>query len=578
MTAFTDLIADFQAEKRFLLVLKPYDVAGAALTTLYYSSHGFTSEPSDTPANQHYESRIKSVIEFTRSVYSQGRLSGRSIPGYGKIVLNNEDGGLDVLATYAWGGRQAQLYMGGPNFALSDYGLIADVICGPLEYGDGEIIVPLHDLQALFDKEIQTTLFAGTGGAEGGADVAGKKKPLLCGVRRHFEPIYLGKDTGNHMYAFSSGASVGLLEVRENGLAWTFTSGAPGAAQYTCDLTNSTITLGSTPIGRITCAAVGKRYLSTTSTTSWTVGNGSKTFTVASATGLEVGMQMRVARTAALNATYGDGKITGISGSDVTINITSNSGAAGPHTDWTVMAWGTVAGILKSIATDLGISSFKTASFTALDNAQPAMVGYWIPDGGNALGHLDNISNGAGCYYGFDRSKQFDVGRIAAPTSSVETYDSTQILDGYPQRVSTEEPNYRFDVKYRKNDAVLSEEQIAAAVSDSDRAFLTAEWRHAVDDDAAILTAYPQSKAIEIDSIFDESSAADAEATRQLGLFGARRDYFHVLMKAQPLARDLAETVTIKHARYGLSAGKDGLIVDIVEDMTDYEAQLGLWC
>src|SRR4051812_36326520 len=104
MSRFTDLLGDFSAQKRFLVYLEPYSTTASALVPLYYSSHGFVSEPSDTPANQYYEPRAQSALTFERSIFQSGKLSGRSIPGNGRLVLANPDGVLDVLATYAWGG------------------------------------------------------------------------------------------------------------------------------------------------------------------------------------------------------------------------------------------------------------------------------------------------------------------------------------------------------------------------------------------------------------------------------------------------------------------------------------------
>ena len=101
----------------------------------------------------------------------------------------------------------------------------------------------------------------------------------------------------------------------------------------------------------------------------------------------------------------------------------------------------------------------------------------------------------------------------------------------------------------------------------------------AEDDD--ILTAYPLSKTVEIDSIFDDEDDAQDEADRQLSLFGARRDYFSLKLKIQPLSLETQDVVNITDTRstprYGLGAGKNLLIVDFEEGMDTFEVQLGLW-
>src|SRR4051812_27662717 len=195
MTAFTDLLADFEAERRFLVVLEPYDPGTPGVVTLYYSSHGFNSEPSDTPSNQHYEPRLNTAYTFKRSLFQAGKLSGRSVANYGTLVLNNADGGLDDLVEYAWGGRRVRVYLGGADFALSEFGLIFDGTADSIEFGDDDLTVNLRDLAYKADRELQSLTFAGTGATEGSSDLAGKREPMLLGVGRFVAPVYLGPDT-----------------------------------------------------------------------------------------------------------------------------------------------------------------------------------------------------------------------------------------------------------------------------------------------------------------------------------------------------------------------------------------------
>lgn len=293
MSRFTDLLANFQASKRFLVVLEPYDPDTSSVKTLYYSSHGFVTEPSDTPANTFYEPRLKSAFSFQRSLFSSGKLSGRSVPGNGSIVLNNDDGGLDALANYAWGGRRVRVYLGGFRFALSDFGLIFDGTAETISFGDADLTINLRDLSHLFDREMQTLTFAGIGGTEGSSDLAGKRKPMPLGVVRNVAPIYLGPDTGQHLFAVGSGPIIGVLGVYDRGAALTYNA-APGAGEYSVNLEAGIITLGGSFDGPITCSVIGRRYLNVTSTTSNAIGTGSKTFTVPSGQRLAVGMRVRI--------------------------------------------------------------------------------------------------------------------------------------------------------------------------------------------------------------------------------------------------------------------------------------------
>lgn len=576
MTAFTDLLADFESEKHLICHLEPHDIEGTSTVDLYYSTHGFTSEPGDTPANNYYPPRLKQAYEFTRSMFSSGKLSGNSTPGAGSITLINRDGGLDALADYAWGGRRVRVWLGGKDFALSEYGLIYDGTAEGLAFGDGEIVIRLRDLKYKFDREIQSAVFAGTGAEEGGADVLNRRKPLPYGICRNVPLLYLGINGGKHTF-FAGTGIIGVLRVRDLGLELTFVSSSPGPSQWTVDVATGLVTLGGSYNGPITADIIGTRYLSVTSSTSWTVGTGSKTFTVSADQALAVGMMVRVGRTSALHSTWGDGLITDYTGTSLTVNITS-VGGSGTQTDWTISPWGTVAGVTKAVGTLMGITSFDTSSFTSLDTAQPATVGYYIPDGGNALAHLDNIANGASCHHGFTRAGSFQIGRLSAPGSPDSSYGASDIIDDTLQRQATDEPNHEVVVRYKRLwSGAMTDDQLVGAVSDADRAFLTQEWRQSKDDDADVLESFPLSTPITVDSIFDDETAASAEATRLLAMFGVPRGYYTGRFKVQPLTLDIGGTTIITHARYGLGSGKALRRVDIDEDLDLHEVEIGLW-
>ena len=93
--ALIDLVSKENVNLKYLAILKPYDLSGSAIETLYYSGEGFITEPTDSPANQFFEPRLVEPISFTRTMFSQGRIGGFSAPGFGNLVLTNADGELD---------------------------------------------------------------------------------------------------------------------------------------------------------------------------------------------------------------------------------------------------------------------------------------------------------------------------------------------------------------------------------------------------------------------------------------------------------------------------------------------------
>lgn len=97
-----------------------------------------------------------------------------------------------------------------------------------------------------------------------------------------------------------------------------------------------------------------------TSTTSNTIGTGSKSFTVVEATqrAFAVGQSIRVARTSAPTTTYMDGVVTAYSHPSLTINVVTSTGS-GTHTDWTLS-------VQAGAAAGATAWAVKTTTYTAV--------------------------------------------------------------------------------------------------------------------------------------------------------------------------------------------------------------------
>jgi hypothetical protein len=106
VSAFDDFLADARAERCELLELDAFSLtpdtdgtqasgafsdsafgevafsegaaadASADSTTLYYSSHGFISQPGDSPASRYYQPRLRGDIFVERKIYGRGGVGG----------------------------------------------------------------------------------------------------------------------------------------------------------------------------------------------------------------------------------------------------------------------------------------------------------------------------------------------------------------------------------------------------------------------------------------------------------------------------------------------------------------------
>ena len=245
-----DLIADPYAEKRYLAEIVAYDIAGTAVVTIRVSDHGLVTGASDTPAHTLYEARIIEPMSFQRSMFQSGKVGGLSRTNFGQLVLNNADAGLDALAGYAFDGRAITIKVGAATDAFSAYSTIFTGTADSIEFDDTVVRVRLRDLQLLFDAVVQGTLYAGTGGTDGGDDLKGKPKPLTFGAVKNISPVRV--DPANAIYQVHDGQIEAISAVYDNGATVS-------ASDYTTDLTNGRFTLDSASTGQITCDVQGSK-------------------------------------------------------------------------------------------------------------------------------------------------------------------------------------------------------------------------------------------------------------------------------------------------------------------------------
>jgi len=496
-TTLADLVADPYAKKKYLVILKPYDISGASELTLYYSGEGFVTSPTDTPANTLFDARLVEPISFQRSMFSSGKLGGFSVPGFGNLVLTNADGGLDAFAGYAWDGRSVEVKVGESGAAYQYYFTIFDGQAHSIEFDDLFVNVVLRDRQDDFQTNFPSVLYAGTGGNEGTASLEGQPKPLCFGQVYNIEPVLV--DATNYVYQVHNGQIEAINDVYEAGVALTLTT------DYTVDLTNGRFTLVSAPTGKITADVEGSKP-----------------------SGL-------------YKSTAGD--------------------------------------IIRHIVVDYGgltdPGDLDTTSFTDLNTANSSVVGIYVKDNTTILETIDQIANTVGAFYGFDRTGNFQVGRIELGSGTADAeFDSTNIIE--ITRLASAVPNFQVRVDYEKNYTVMSETDLGS-VTTARRDYLVRDAKVEKAEDTAVQTPYPNSEALIVPSLFSTSANAATEASRLLTLYKTQRDIYKVKVKTQPYTLKLNDVVKITFNRYNLTSGKLFRVISIFEDAALNEVDLELW-
>ncbi len=446
----------------------------------YYSSHGLTTKPAESPANTWYDPRIENALQFTRSMVNGDRIGGKSIPGFGSVTLKNADGVLDGMRSWGWSGRSIRVELGGPLFERADYGIIFDGLTEAAEYTDNEVTIRVTDLQGLLEKPLWRPVYLGTGGLEGGVDIKGLLKPLAYGPVRNADLVFIGIVDGRFVYQFHDG-QVGAYDaafhlVRDSGNPLTYAASNPIAGQWTLDATNGCIILGGNPIGTITADVKGSAegsYVSSTatiiqriaqtrlalqadiSTTSIAIGTGSKTIFVPTTMPFGVGCYAFIAKEDDSDNYWMFGDVTAFNSStgELTVNVTRTAGV-GTYGTWLAMKVGLLT------------SELDAASFTALEAANSALNCTLVRPDDSPIQIFDQLINAIGGYYGFTRAGLFQVGRLDAPTgATVLDIDGDDCIE--LKKDSSKPPTWRMQWGYKKNWHPLTGNDLAAEIREN---------------------------------------------------------------------------------------------------------------
>jgi hypothetical protein len=149
---------------------------------------GFNTAPTDDPASIHIPGALALPFAYDIQLFGDADLvQPGAIAGSGRLELLDPAGDLDAWLGYAWDGRDIDILRGDSAAALADFAVVARVTCDG--WADGGVshkskALKLRDFGWRLAVPFPVSRYAGTGGLEGTADLAGKTKPFV--LRRAF--------------------------------------------------------------------------------------------------------------------------------------------------------------------------------------------------------------------------------------------------------------------------------------------------------------------------------------------------------------------------------------------------------
>ena len=600
-------LRDAYAPRIYLVELDAYDLSTGSTTTLYYSTHGFTSAPSDTPSNVHFEGRVKSALNVSRNMYSPGKIGGRSIPSFGTIKLNNVDGALDFLQGYSINGRNIKVKVGNGD-SYSDFFNIFVGTMDQIEWSAKEVIVKIRDFQHKLDKDIETDTYTGTVEITGTAQGGGTDTITLASSASSTNDYYkymdaeitsgTGYDQKRKIVSYNGSTKVATIK---GSTPWTVTPDSTsvysiynhsngedrlkGKIKPVCygdvahiepieiDPSNRKYQVHNGPIEEIAGVYAGGNQLGSCSsgsyTNAWDCQADGHTwnhsgFTVDLANGTFI---VPGGATTVITADVKGSKETDAFNSTATYE-------------------NRLGNIVKRIVTTkggLGASDIDADSFTTLETSTTAIqhgdVGYYVPEGENILNVLDELISSLGAFYTFDREGKLVVGVLTAPSvTPAETFTEIELMS--ISRRSTGIPTVSNTIGSRKQWKVFSESDMAGAVL-SDETYKHRLENEFVDEKYENLTVKTKhllaEEADKVDTYLTCNCMGYEEAKRRQTLYGTERDLFVIKVKTQPFMLELNDTIQIKIDRYGLNNGKNMRIVSLKEDALKNEVTMEVW-
>ena len=206
----------------YAVTLRVYDPSMASERTLFYSTTGFTTRPTDTPPNTTFVECVRRPPQLKRSLFRDQATFGRSLESSGFLMLNNGDGALDGLRAYGFDGRDLTLYEGETGAAFSTFTQRLVATMESVEVGRELVTVWLRDRMLDLSVPLQGTKYAGDNslpdGLEGTEDdLKDKPKPLCFGTVRNVPAVCV--NTSKLVYQVNDGPVQAVNAVYDAGVA-----------------------------------------------------------------------------------------------------------------------------------------------------------------------------------------------------------------------------------------------------------------------------------------------------------------------------------------------------------------------
>ena len=502
------------------LATVPAEASVSGSTTLNFSDVSYISGPADSLISTPFEGVVDKGLRITRTLPSSPEASRRVNLDLGSFTLANNDGEMDSnVANFSVDGRRIQVLLGLETYKFENFFPIFTGRMIQWNNSMSAVSVKVRDEGYRLDVNLQSSLYDGSGGYNGGSDLTGKPRPVCFGQALNIAPPLI--NATSLVYQFHSRLASSVDAVYDRGAALI---GDGNDADY-ATLIAAVIVTGHFR----TCLALGLVRLGSTPS------------------GL-VTMDVK-----------GDAQATYVS-------------TAGEITSRILQDFG---GLLST--------EIDTAAFSSFATAFPGIIGWYQgPEPILVSAVMDAIFGSCCGWWGAGYDGMVQCGRLTTPNAEAYTLAldeldviNFEILDPL---AGTFPPRYRQRVGYQKLWTTQQDTDLAGAVTASRRSYLSQEYRLTYAQDLTV----PNSFLLATDppplvSLFYNSADAQTLADALLALYKVARQTIRVTVGLVGIAAKPGSSVLVTFPRLNTGSQTPMLVMDVTLNADKRQVELILW-
>lgn len=162
----------------YTVTLDAWDLDADAIEVFRFGSVSYASDF----VHGGFDGRLNAPLAYRKTIVGDRVIGEKYSAGEASIGIGNADGTLDALCSdYAVDGRAVEVRVGRRVDPHHEHLVIFRGVGVDVRGAEDQITLVARANDAFLSNPIQTSVYAGTGGREGDANVAGKRKPICFG-------------------------------------------------------------------------------------------------------------------------------------------------------------------------------------------------------------------------------------------------------------------------------------------------------------------------------------------------------------------------------------------------------------